>query len=89
MARRELHPLGLSLQAEFRILTKAGEGESPKWPVGGSAARSQDMPTRCARHPGPLVNGAEPRAESFFANGAHKEAAGDFVRYDAPYRSGS
>jgi phosphate transport system substrate-binding protein len=25
------------------FLTKAGRGESPKWPVGGSAARSQDM----------------------------------------------
>jgi len=29
------------LSPEF--LTKAGRGESPKWPVGGSAARSQDM----------------------------------------------
>ena len=29
------------LSPEF--LAKAGRGESPKWPVGGSAARSQDM----------------------------------------------
>jgi phosphate transport system substrate-binding protein len=60
---------------------KAGRGESPKWPVGTSAGRSQDMADRVRTTPGSIgyteLNLAE-RASLRMAR--IKNAAGEFVK---------
>jgi phosphate transport system substrate-binding protein len=63
------------------FLAKAGRGESPKWPVGTSAGRSQDMADRVRTTPGSIgyteLNLAE-RASLRMAR--IKNAAGEFVK---------
>jgi phosphate transport system substrate-binding protein len=63
------------------FLAKAGRGESPKWPVGTSAGRSQDMADRVRNTPGSIgyteLNLAE-RASLRMAS--IKNAAGEFVK---------
>ena len=63
------------------FLAKAGRGESPKWPVGASAGRSQDMSDRIRATPGSIgyteLNLAE-RASLRMAR--IKNAAGEFVK---------
>jgi phosphate transport system substrate-binding protein len=63
------------------FLAEAGRGESPKWPVGVSAARSQDMADRVRTTPGAIgyteLNLAE-RASLRVAR--VKNAAGEFIK---------
>lgn len=63
------------------FLAKAGRGESPKWPVGTGAGRSQDMSDRVRATPGAIgyteLNLAE-RASLRVAR--VKNAAGEFIK---------
>jgi phosphate transport system substrate-binding protein len=63
------------------FLAKAGRGESPKWPVGTGAGRSQDMADRVRVTPGAIGYTELNLAEAASLRMARvKNAAGEFVK---------
>jgi len=63
------------------FLAKAGRGESPKWPVGASAARSQDMADKVRATPGAIGYTELNLAQKASLRVARiKNAAGEFVK---------
>jgi phosphate transport system substrate-binding protein len=63
------------------FLAKAGRGESPKWPVGASAARSQDMADKVRATPGAIGYTELNLAQKASLRVARiKNPAGDFVK---------
>lgn len=63
------------------FLAKAGRGDSPKWPVGASAARSQDMSDKVRATPGAIGYTELNLAQKASLRVARiKNAAGDFVK---------
>jgi phosphate transport system substrate-binding protein len=63
------------------FLAKVGRGESPKWPVGGSAARSQDMSDKVRATPGSIGYAEVQLAQRASLRIARiKNAAGEFVK---------
>jgi phosphate transport system substrate-binding protein len=60
---------------------KAGHSDSPKWPVGASAGRSQDMADKVRANPGAIGYTELNLAQRASLRIAHiKNAAGDFVK---------
>ena len=67
------------VSADF--LARAGRGESPKWPVGASAGRSQDMSDRVRATPGAIGYTELNLAQRASLRTARiKNAAGEFVK---------
>jgi hypothetical protein len=63
------------ISSEF--LAVAGRGESPKWPIGMSFQRSQDLVAKLRRTLGAIrLHGAKPRSKLRSLHGKHQECRG-------------